>query len=93
MVVGTGASTQEAHRFLKQTGLFDYFDAIIGCDQVENGKPKGDTFLLAAQKINIAPHNCIVFEDADFGFMAAYDAGMDAVDVKLAYDIHNNYFL
>ena len=93
MVVGTGASTIEAHRFLKQTGLFNYFDAIIGCDQVKNGKPKGDTFLLAAQKIGIDPKNCIVFEDAEFGFMAASDGGMDCVDVKLAYDIHNDYFL
>jgi len=93
MAVGTGASTQEAHRFLKQTQLFQYFDAIIGYDQVENGKPKGDTFLLAAKKIDIKPEHCLVFEDAEFGFMAAHDANMDAVDVKLAYDIHNDYFL
>ncbi|MCJ8314582.1 MAG: HAD-IA family hydrolase [Saccharospirillaceae bacterium] len=93
MVVGTGASTVEAHRFLKQTGLFDYFDAIIGFDQVKNGKPKGDTFILAAQKIGINPVDCIVFEDAQYGFMAAHDANMDVVDVKLAYNIHNDYFL
>jgi len=93
MVVGTGASTVEAIRFLKQTGLFDYFDAIIGCDQVMNGKPKGDTFLLAAQKIGIDPKKCIVFEDAEYGFMAAQDANMDVIDVKLAYNIHNDYFL
>ena len=93
MAVGTGASTIEAHRFLKQTGLFEYFDAIIGCDQVKNGKPKGDTFLLAAQKMNVDPKHCIVFEDAEFGFMAAQDANMDVIDVKLAYDIHNDYFL
>ncbi|BCE00016.1 HAD-IA family hydrolase [Marinicellulosiphila megalodicopiae] len=93
MAVGTGASTQEAHNFLKQTGLFEYFDAIVGCDQVVNGKPKGDTFLLGAQKINVDPKHCIVFEDAEFGFMAAIDAGMDVVDVKEAYNIHNDYFL
>ncbi len=52
------------------------FDVIIGGDEVKHGKPAPDIFLLAAQKLNVPPHECLVLEDSDSGILAAHAAGM-----------------
>ena len=52
------------------------FNVIIGGDEVKHGKPAPDIFLMAAQKLNIAPQECLVLEDSDSGILAAHAAGM-----------------
>ena len=60
---------------LSATGLSDFFDAIVTGRDVLKGKPAPDIFLLAAQKIELEPSSCIVFEDAFSGIRAAHAAG------------------
>jgi beta-phosphoglucomutase-like phosphatase (HAD superfamily) len=42
-------------------------------------KPNPDIFLLAADRINTDPKDCLVFEDSIFGIRAAKDAGMKVI--------------
>lgn len=58
------------------------FDAVISSEQVKAGKPAPDVFLAAATKLNIAPENCLVVEDAPAGIEAARRAGMRALGVR-----------
>lgn len=83
MAVGTGSEHAMAEALLQHLGLRDYFDAIVGADDVTRHKPEPDTFLRCAELIKVAPTRCVVFEDADFGIQAAQAAGMDFVDVRL----------
>jgi beta-phosphoglucomutase-like phosphatase (HAD superfamily) len=41
--------------------------AVVCGDEIENGKPAPDTFLKAAGLLNVAPAQCIVFEDSPSG--------------------------
>jgi HAD superfamily hydrolase (TIGR01509 family) len=59
----------------------DFFDAAVGAHDVARGKPEPDLFLLAAQRIGVAPGQCLVFEDAPLGIEAARRAGMRAVAI------------
>jgi len=59
-----------------------YFDAVIAAEDVARGKPAPDPFLLAAQRMNVPPEQCIVFEDTDDGVAAGKAAGMSVVDVR-----------
>jgi HAD superfamily hydrolase (TIGR01509 family) len=45
------------------------------------GKPDPAIFLEAARQLDVAPADCIVFEDAPFGIEAAHRAGMRAVAI------------
>jgi beta-phosphoglucomutase-like phosphatase (HAD superfamily) len=45
-------------------------------DHVAKGKPEPDLYLYAAQRIAIAPENCIAIEDSLLGSMGAVAAGM-----------------
>ncbi|WON76387.1 fructose-1-phosphate/6-phosphogluconate phosphatase [Serratia sp. UGAL515B_01] len=82
MAVGTGSEHRMAERLLRHLGLFQCFDVIVGADDVQRHKPEPDTFLRCAELINVAPENCVVFEDADFGIQAAIRANMAVVDVR-----------
>ncbi len=43
------------------------------------GKPAPDAYLRAAKKLNLKPHNCLVFEDAPNGIESAYHAGVGMI--------------
>ena len=64
---------------LDSTSLRGMFDAIVSGEEVARGKPNPDIFLLAAERLGLAPRDCIVFEDAFGGIRAAVDAGCQAV--------------
>jgi beta-phosphoglucomutase-like phosphatase (HAD superfamily) len=55
---------------------------LVGSDQVAHGKPRPELFLHAAELLGVEPKRCLVFEDAEPGFLAAKAAGMDYIDVR-----------
>ena len=52
---------------------------LVTGDDVENGKPAPDPYLLGAKRLGFDPGDCIVFEDADAGIKAAMAAGVGFV--------------
>lgn len=44
MAVGTGSEHSMAEMLLRHLGLRDYFDAIVGADDVTKHKPEPETF-------------------------------------------------
>jgi len=62
-------------------GISHYFRHIIAEKDVTEGKPSPQGFLLAAERLGIKPHNCIVIEDAVAGVAAARRAGMHCLAV------------
>lgn len=93
MAVGTGAYTVEARAILAMCGLGQYFDCVVGADQVVRAKPAPDTFLRCAELLQVPAAGCVVFEDSPLGLQAAAGAGMAGVDVLLTHGITNDYFL
>lgn len=79
MAVASGSPTYTIEGNLSRTGLRKYFDALIGSEQISNGKPAPDIFLLAAEKIHLPAADCYVFEDGFNGIRAAAAAGCTAV--------------
>ena len=63
-------------------GVDDWFEAIVGADDVVHGKPAPDVFLKAAEMIGVPPEACLVYEDGDLGIEAARRAGMEVIDVR-----------
>jgi hypothetical protein len=50
-------------------------EQFVSGDDVANGKPAPDPYLLGAKKLGFDASDCIVFEDADAGVKAALAAG------------------
>ena len=64
---------------LERVGLSGRFDALVGGDQVERGKPAPDIFLAAAGELDAPPQSCLVLEDSNAGVQAAHAAGMAVI--------------
>jgi beta-phosphoglucomutase-like phosphatase (HAD superfamily) len=75
------SSTQEIiRRNLQLAGLeVERFDALVGGDEVQHGKPAPDIFLLASRRLDVAAGECLVLEDSNAGIRAVHAAGMVAV--------------
>lgn len=79
--VASGSSHGSIEHHLRELGIYERFDAIVGGHDVEHGKPAPDIFLLAAQKLGADPSDCIVFEDSENGVRAGHAAGMRVVGI------------
>lgn len=79
--IGSGGNIEVIRKYLEILGVSDWFEYIVGGDQVQNSKPAPDTFLLAAKKMGVAPENCFVFEDSDNGVCAAVRGGMKCIGI------------
>ena len=83
--VGTGSFRRVALQILEAIGLSDSVELLVTADDVEKHKPDPDTFLKCAELMNVNPEECLVFEDAELGFQAAKNAGMQYIDVRKFY--------
>lgn len=62
-------------------GLDGIFGAVVGVDEVSEGKPSPDVYLLACRRLGVSPRECIALEDSPVGVAAARSAGMHVVGV------------
>lgn len=79
MAIGSAAIPFNIDFVLDNLQLRSYFGAIVSADHVQYSKPHPETFLQAARLLDVAPQDCLVFEDAPKGVEAARNAGMPAV--------------
>ena len=79
MAVASGSDAHIVHDSLRALGIHHLFATIITPADVTRGKPAPDMFLLAAERMGVAPQNCLVFEDGKLGIEAAEAAGMKTV--------------
>ena len=79
MAVASSTVYEQTVSHLEHAGLLDYFQAIVGGDMIQRGKPAPDIFLKAAELLNAEPADCIVVEDSPAGIRAAHAAGMQPV--------------
>jgi HAD superfamily hydrolase (TIGR01509 family) len=66
---------------LTALNLLNKFDILVCAEDYKYGKPAPDGFLIAAEKLGVAPQHCLVFEDTELGIEAATAAGMASVMV------------
>ncbi|WP_162864034.1 HAD-IA family hydrolase, partial [Pseudomonas viridiflava] len=82
--VVTSAPLALAQARMKAAGL-TLPDVVITAEDVTQGKPAPDGFLLAAQRLGVEPAQCLVFEDAPAGIAAGKAAGARVVVVTAAH--------
>lgn len=90
IAVASGSTLEYVNVVLKKLNVFDKFDAVVSSEEVKNGKPEPDVFLLAAKRIGVTPENCIVIEDGISGMIAAKKAGM--LSIGLVKDRNDNSY-
>lgn len=75
MAVATSSRRVIAEEYLINANVYKFFDVIVCGDEVQQGKPHPEIFLSAAEKLNLLPSQCLMFEDSENGITSAYEAG------------------
>lgn len=73
---------------LKNNDIYHFFDSITTTDEVSRGKDFPDVYLLAAERLNLKPKDCVVFEDILPAVKGAKLADMLVVGV---HDLYSEY--
>jgi beta-phosphoglucomutase family hydrolase len=84
--VVSGGRRESVVRSLAIVHLEDRFETMVTSDEYKNGKPAPDCFLMAAERLGVAPADCLVFEDTEIGIQAATAAGMTSVRVPMPWE-------
>lgn len=79
--IATATDLERTEKYLRKTGLYGYFDALISAVMVEQGKPAPDIYLYACRQLGFAPGDCMAVEDSPNGVLSAYRAGCQVVMV------------
>ncbi|MBA2657231.1 MAG: HAD family phosphatase [Tatlockia sp.] len=69
----------------KHGKLQTYFDTIVTSEDIQQGKPSPEGYLLTAKRLNVSPSQCVVIEDTPHGVDAAKAAGMHAIALLTSY--------
>ena len=91
--VATSSLRANAEQNLRLIGLFGRCRAIVGGDEVSRGKPAPDIYLLAAERLSVAPQKCLALEDSVPGVKSARSAGMVTVAIPGSHSSRENYGL
>jgi len=76
MAVASGSPMQAIAHAMDSLGIRQHMRVLVASESVERGKPHPDVFIATAEKLNVPPGNCLVFEDSLVGVKAAAAAGM-----------------
>ena len=86
VAIATSSTLEKSQAVLKSAHIpFEKMVYITGND-VKNKKPHPELFLLAAERMGIAPANCVVIEDAPNGVQAAKASGAKCIAVTNSTD-------
>jgi HAD superfamily hydrolase (TIGR01509 family) len=74
--ISTSNSIELVQGVLKVKGISHMFDTVLTACEVNAGKPSPDIYLKTAEKLEVKPEECLVFEDIPMGIMAGKNAKM-----------------
>ena len=87
--VVSGSNRDSIVKSLTTVGLLDRFELLVGHEDYTRSKPAPDAFLIAAERLGVAPGECLVFEDTAMGIAGATAAGMASVRVPSPFERRN----
>ncbi len=85
-VVGLVFASPEryVHAAITLYGLDRHLRAMVTGDDVRQGKPASDPYLLAASQLGLPPVRCLAVEDSTSGIRSAHAAGMTVLAIPNA---------
>ena len=84
----TGTPKSEVEYILQKTQLLQYVDIIVAGDDLPQSKPEPEPYLLALERLNLNPSECLAIEDNPVGIEAAKRAKIQVVGIANIYPLH-----
>ncbi|MEX2310062.1 MAG: HAD family phosphatase [Pirellulales bacterium] len=91
IAVATSGTREYAHHVLSQVNLKHLFRFILTAEDIRHGKPNPEVYLLAADRLGLAPQQMMVLEDSANGCRSAVAAGAFVVAVPNRHTRDHNF--
>jgi len=82
LAIATSSERTQAEWKLEAAGVREWFQVVVCGDEVRQGKPAPDIYLLAAGRLGVAPEDCVALEDSPAGLRALDAAGIRSIFIK-----------
>src|SRR5215471_4547304 len=79
--IGSSAPRGNLDLITDITRTLGFFETVVSMEDTQRGKPDPRVFLVAADRMAVAPGHCLVMEDAVAGVQAAKSGGMKCIGV------------
>jgi HAD superfamily hydrolase (TIGR01509 family) len=79
--VVTSTRRESAIRKVSNARLLQFFEFVIGGDDIQRSKPDPEIYLTACRRLGEIPENCLALEDSDNGVLSASAAGLQVIQV------------
>ncbi len=89
MAVASAAMAKNVNLLISVLGLRKYFREVLAADAISHAKPDPEIYLKTADKLQVNPAACAVFEDSFVGIEAAKRAGMKCVAVASTFSVED----
>ena len=91
LCVVSGSNHDEVVHSIDNQNMLNYFEFIVGGDDVKHSKPAPDVYLKALNDLGLQPEECIAVEDTASGIKAAKSAGLKCIGVKSEYSATQDF--
>ncbi|MBX9685088.1 MAG: HAD family phosphatase [Candidatus Obscuribacterales bacterium] len=91
LAVASSATLDTIKLVMQTLSIGHYFQHLCSGEEVKNGKPAPDIFLMAAKRLALPPEYCLVVEDTLNGLKAAKAAGMFSVSIPCEATRHQDH--
>jgi len=78
-VIVSGSAREDIREAIDIMGVADCLKFYLGYEDYPRSKPDPICFLVAAERLGVAPEECVVFEDSASGILSGKNAGMTVV--------------
>ncbi len=75
MAIATLTARRHAEKALLDRDMMQYFEFMLTIEDIGVSKREPDIYLAAAERLGLAPADCMVFEDAPYAGVTAHRAG------------------
>ncbi|MDO4977363.1 MAG: HAD family phosphatase [Eubacteriales bacterium] len=75
IAIASSSTHEQVVQNMKTAKIDSFVDAIVSGDDIKNGKPAPDSYLLATQMLELHPEECYAVEDSFHGICSAHTAG------------------
>lgn len=89
LALASSTRLELVERVLEENEIRHYFEVVVSGNQFKRSKPDPEIYIYTAEKLGLAPENCLVVEDSSIGMTAASRAGMNIaaiIDERYGFD-------
>jgi beta-phosphoglucomutase family hydrolase len=82
LAIGSGSTKKQIKYVLSKLSIARFFNSVVGAEDILHSKPDPETFLRAANELDVNPSKCLVVEDSELGVEAAKRAHMKCLGYR-----------